>query len=320
MNKIFILSPFFIFVSFFIFSGCVIKSIPDETGKREEVQLKIKTVDEMEAELNASSTKESKEEVVAEETAIEKQPLYFKETESLYLKNQVKLTQDINFISLNSGKKLDEYTGRARLSKNPEDINFESSFVIVIALKPSQISKDIKVNAIFCQGTTINVSYEIVQNKNLEKGYFESETKFFVVQKPKFITSIIFKDKDDKKTIIYYGNRTQNSPSSLDDLKKNFTGEYKGTIPAASGPGINNDLVLYPNYTFVLRQVYLSNTDRVFEHSGNWAPTEDLSSFVLNYDKNISEQTRFYFINKNTIEQLDVYGEKINSDLYKLKK
>jgi hypothetical protein len=47
-----------------------------------------------------------------------------------------------------------------------------------------------------------------------------------------------------------------------------------------------------------------------------------LSFFVLDYESPRNEQTAFYFIDKNTIEQLDLNREriKISPELYRLKK
>ncbi|MDR0723973.1 MAG: copper resistance protein NlpE [Endomicrobium sp.] len=76
------------------------------------------------------------------------------------------------------------------------------------------------------------------------------------------------------------------------------------------------ELDLKSDYSFYLKQTYLTLNGKTFESSGKWYPTPDLSSFVLNKNKNLS----FYFKDKNTIEKLDDNGEKANSNKYTLKK
>jgi uncharacterized lipoprotein NlpE involved in copper resistance len=146
--------------------------------------------------------------------------------------------------------------------------------------------------------------------------------KIFEIEKPQIAMNICFIDADRNAKVLPLGKRNEYSPSSLDDLIRHYTGTYKGTLPAADGPCISTGLVLSKDYTFNLKTIYLSDPDRVFETEGKWATTSDLSSFVLNYDNPGEEQTYFRFLNKSTIEQLDIYGEIIESeyDYYKLKK
>ncbi len=248
-------------------------------------------------------------------------PLEIKETKGFFLRNNVKLQNEINFIIVDSNKKLDEAIGVSKLKADSVVLpDLKKTIPVVIALKPVTSVYDISVKDAYVIDSDIYTHYDVVKSSDSEAGYYTSNMKVFEIEKPNTITNISFIDADNKITVMPYGKRSFGSPQNVDIMLKNYTGTYKGTLPAADGPGIVMALSIMPDFTFRLQQTYLSNTDRTFESEGKWAPTEDLSSFVLNYDKTRDEQMRFYFVDKNTLEKLDINGEKINSELYKLKK
>ncbi|MCL2334848.1 MAG: copper resistance protein NlpE [Endomicrobia bacterium] len=248
-------------------------------------------------------------------------PLKFSEMKGYFLKNSVKLPNDVNFITAYSDKSFDAALGIAKTMTNTITMaDMRKNIVAVIAMKPSMTVNDIKINNAYLVGTNIYIDYEITSKAVSDVGYFISNMKVFEIERPQIVTNVSFSDPSKNITVLPFGKRNVSSPADVDSMVKYYTGTYKGTLPAADGPGINIVLALLPDYTFNMKQTYLNNPDRVFESSGKWAPTEDLSSAVLNYDKDASEQMRFYFIDKNTVEKLDVSGEKINSELYKLRK
>jgi len=248
-------------------------------------------------------------------------PLKFKEMQGYFLKNNVKLPQDVNFITVYSDKGFDAVLGMAKTMTNVITMaDMRKNIVAVIAMKPSTTLNDIRIKNAYLIGNNIYIDYEIVPGTSPDVGYFISNMKAFEIERPQIITSVSFSDPSKNITVTPFGKRNALSPADVDSMIKYYTGTYKGTLPAADGPGITTVLALLPDYTFNLKQTYLNNAGRVFESSGKWAPTEDLSSIVLNYDKDFSEQMRFYFVDKNTIEKLDANGERINSELYKLRK
>ena len=248
-------------------------------------------------------------------------PLSFKEVNGYFLKNNVKMDKEINFYTAESGKKFEAILGQAKavtgIVTTPD---FKKNMAVVIAVKNSTAAYNISISSAYSVGSDIYINYEITEKPLPEVGYFFPSVKVFEIEKPQQVTNISFSQQGESMVIIPFGNRSAGSPASLQIMKKYYTGSYKGTLPAADGPGIVMVLDLLPDNTYTLKETYLSHPDRVFESCGKWAPTEDLSSFVLNYDKEQSEQVRFYFINRNTIEKLDMFGDKINSELYKLKK
>ncbi|MCL2390224.1 MAG: copper resistance protein NlpE N-terminal domain-containing protein [Endomicrobia bacterium] len=300
MKKIKFCLLFLLLAQFFI-SGCMLKRIP-----REERPVSKETVKDIESKAYDSSRAVS---------------LNFNETSGYYLRNAVKLPRETNFFVAHSQKKFDEYLGKSSLNANTgANIDFKKSVAAIIILKPSSTVYDIKINNVYSVGSDIYLDYEISSKGISDTGYFVPGIKILEIEKPQIVTNVAFIDENRKIFIIPFGNRNIYSPSSVQDLKKYYTGMYKGTIPAADGPGITVHLNLIADNTFILKQSYIDRSDKVFESSGNWAPTEDLSSFVLNYDKDSEEQMRFYFIDRNTIEKLDIYGERIKSEFYKLKK
>jgi hypothetical protein len=162
----------------------------------------------------------------------------------------------------------------------------------------------------------VYAEYGIDRFSARELGYFVSNTQVFSVDKPKFVTNVCFIDNEKNVTAVPFGTRNLNSPSSVFDMLKNYTGVYKGTLPGANGEMIFTELNLKTDYTYTLKQKYLTVNGKTFTSLGNWLLLEDVNSFILNNKKDLI----FYFINKNTIEKLDNNGEKIDLELYKLKK
>jgi uncharacterized lipoprotein NlpE involved in copper resistance len=279
--------------------------------------------------LTPLSTKEgqiSKETVKEVETKaateIEKSvPAAYKEIKGYYLKNAIKLNSETNFFILDSEKRFDEFLSKshtaADVSVKPD---FKRNMAVVIALQRSTAQYDIKLTGAYLIDSYAYVNYEISEMKNLQISYYSLSAKIFEIERPQILTNVCFSDPDKKTTVLPFGNRIEGSPSNLAEMLKDYTGIYRGIIPAADGPGIETVLHLLPDYSFNLKEIYLSNPDRVFQSYGKWAPASDLSSFTLNYDKDLKDQARYRFINKRMIEKLDIYGEKIDSELYKLKK
>lgn len=296
MKKLLIfLIPFFI-------SACIPRSAPTQPSVPRETVRQI--------EIKASDTSQAV-------------MLNVKELDGYFLKNSVKLNDELNFFILGSQKEFDSALGQSKtMGKGAYLADLKNNIIAVIAMKPSQMANDIKVTKAYIIGSDIYVNYEINPKITPEVGFFISNVKAFEIERPKQILNVSFVDTNKNMRILPFGKRTVGSPVNLDALLKYYTGRYKGTMPAADGPGIAMLLTLSPDYTFRLEQSYLSNPARTFESAGKWAPGEDLSFVVLNYENPLHEQTAFYFIDRNTIEKLDINREKIetSSELYRLKK
>jgi hypothetical protein len=249
--------------------------------------------------------------------------LNVKELDGYFLRNNVKLNNEVNFFVIDSQKNFDAVLGQAKTMTNVITMtDLSKNIAAVIAMKPSQTLNDIKITKAYLIGDDIYIDYEISAKEMPEVGYFISNVKAFEIQMPERILNVSFVDTNKNMTILPFGKRTADSPMSADAMLKHYTGRFKGTIPVADGPGISMLLYLSNNYTYRLEQIYLNNPARTFENTGKWAPSKDLSFFVLDYDKSVHERTSFYFIDRNTIEKLDINGERItvNPESYRLKK
>ncbi|MCL2144376.1 MAG: copper resistance protein NlpE [Endomicrobia bacterium] len=249
-----------------------------------------------------------------------------KELDGYFLRNNVKLNNEVNFFAIDNYKKFDNILGQAKTMTNVITMaDLRKNIVAVIAMKPSQIINDIKITKAYQIGNDIYIDYEIVSQEMPEVGYFISNVKAFEIQKSEQILNVSFVDANKSMTILPFGRRTAGSPASLEAMLKYYTGRYKGAIPDAGdadGSGISVILYLSSDYTYRLEQIYLKNPARTFETAGKWTPSSDLSYFILDYDKNDEERNSFYFVDRNMIEKLDAQGERIevNPELYRLKK
>ena len=250
--------------------------------------------------------------------------LDFKELDGYFLRNNVRLNNEVNFFVIDNDKNFDGILGQSRtMAANAVSfVDLRKNIIAVIAMKPSLAVYEIKIIKAYLIEDNIYIDYEISQKYIPEAGFFISNMKAFEIQRPGKVLNVSFVNADRTMTVLPFGRRTVGSPVNAEAMLRYYTGRYRGTIPAADGPGISMILYLSSDYTYRLEQTYLNNPARTFETAGKWMPSEDLSFFTLDYDKNAQEQTSFYFIDRNTIEKLDINNEKITSDaeFYRLKK
>jgi hypothetical protein len=243
--------------------------------------------------------------------------LQFKELNGYFLRTGVKLPQEINFFTVNSLNKLYSVLSVSRITPNVIDTpDFDKDIVVVIVMKPSPVSNVVAINEVYLIGSNIYIEYDIKSDVSKKLGYFVSNAKAFKIEKPKIITNVYFVDDRKNMTAVPFGNRSINSPESISDMLKNYTGIYKGVFPAAGEEKIFTELKLNPDYTYALKQKYLKVSDKIFASGGKCAPSGDLSFFILNGNKDLI----FYFVDKTTIEKLNKNGEVINSRAYRLRK
>lgn len=99
-----------------------------------------------------------------------------------------------------------------------------------------------------------------------------------------------------------------NSQTSLD-----WQGTYKGTTPCADCEGIETEITLNNDRTFVVKTKYLGKgDDKVFEESGNF--TWDNSGLIISLNVKNGSPAK-YKVGENRLTQLDMNGEIITGDL-----
>jgi uncharacterized lipoprotein NlpE involved in copper resistance len=101
---------------------------------------------------------------------------------------------------------------------------------------------------------------------------------------------------------------SDNSQNSLD-----WQGTYKGTTPCADCEGIETELILNPDLTYILKTRYLGKGDgKVFEEKGSFVWDKTGGSIMLQGSKGGPSQ---YKVGENRLIQLDMEGKPITGAL-----
>jgi uncharacterized lipoprotein NlpE involved in copper resistance len=90
----------------------------------------------------------------------------------------------------------------------------------------------------------------------------------------------------------------------------NWDGVYTGTIPAASAPGIDVRITLYPNETYEVQYEYIGKTGS-FTDSGSF--TWDETGSVITLDT--AHLPSYYKVGEGILIQLDMRGNEITGNL-----
>jgi len=107
---------------------------------------------------------------------------------------------------------------------------------------------------------------------------------------------------------------SHNARISLD-----WDGVYTGTIPSASGPGIDVRMKLNNDQTYELRYIYLKSPNDPYTWKGNFI-WDDAGNIIT---LGIAEAPCYYFVAENKLIQLDTNKKIITgalADNYVLKK
>ena len=110
--------------------------------------------------------------------------------------------------------------------------------------------------------------------------------------------------------------RESNEQTDADSIGvNNVLGIYGGKMPCTNCDAIETVLSLSEDYEFKLRYKYQGKSDQLFEHEGKWS---------LKEGRVILEGVDYtYKVRKNSLQQLDLFGEEIKGDIasrYMLKK
>lgn len=110
-------------------------------------------------------------------------------------------------------------------------------------------------------------------------------------------------------------NDGHNAQNSLD-----WNGTYKGVLPCADCEGIQTELTLNQDMTFVLKTNYMGKDTKFPEDKGTfkWDSTGSKVELI-----GLKDQPNTYFVGENKLIQLDMEGKEITgtlADKYILKK
>jgi uncharacterized lipoprotein NlpE involved in copper resistance len=90
-----------------------------------------------------------------------------------------------------------------------------------------------------------------------------------------------------------------------------WSGTYSGTIPSASGSGIQVRMILNPNNTFELHYTYIDRSDNDFVVRGSFTWNSAGNTITLNTDR----VPPHYQVGQNYLRQLDLQGRPITGNL-----
>ena len=105
-----------------------------------------------------------------------------------------------------------------------------------------------------------------------------------------------------------------NAQTSLD-----WNGSYKGITPCADCEGIETEVTLNQDMTFVIKTKYKGKSDQVYEEKGKFKWDNTGSKITLE----TPDHPKLFFVGENTLTQLDIDGNKVTgalADSYVLKK
>lgn len=93
-----------------------------------------------------------------------------------------------------------------------------------------------------------------------------------------------------------------------------YLGTYKGILPCADCEGIETEITLNQDETYVKKTQYLGKDDKVFEELGDFTWLEDGNRMSL---EGVDSEPMLYFVSENKLIHLDQDGNKIQGSLAK---
>lgn len=131
------------------------------------------------------------------------------------------------------------------------------------------------------------------------------------------IFTIISACKTDKKSSQTLENAPDNSLNSLD-----WPGVYRGVLPCADCEGIETEIKINADLTYVIFSTYLGKNEEAFKETGSFKWDEAGAKITLENAEPNSALNQ-YLVGENMIFKLDADGNRIEGDLkekYQLKK
>lgn len=243
------------------------------------------------------------------------EPILFTPVRNYYMKEKTSDDYPIYFYTFGDQASFDKVLGAARVAQNQiTKIDFSKEVAVLMVLPISKTEKKIVVDDVTFRKNNIDVHYHIEERK--ERAFAAVTTYIFKIKRPETLLDFYFYPENQGPTRVPFGMRVENSPISVADVEARYLGTYKGIVPCASCMGIETELSLKKEGTFILKQTYLGRGTETYKETGQWTLSNDLSSVRLEYQ---STHAHYFFIDPHTIEQMDLEGNRIRSDLnYKL--
>ncbi len=106
-------------------------------------------------------------------------------------------------------------------------------------------------------------------------------------------------------------NRSQNTQNTSNPT--NFHGTYIGILPCADCEGIETEIILHKDNTYVKKTKYLGKGDhQKTEVTGTYKWSQSGNGIIL---EGITDAPNKYFVDEGAIVQADMEGERITGEL-----
>lgn len=126
--------------------------------------------------------------------------------------------------------------------------------------------------------------------------------------------SIVFSSCNASRKIA--DSNESNTPTLADNSRNSvdWDGVYRGVLPCADCEGIQTEIILNQDLTYILKTKYLSKGDSVYQEKGSFTWNEEGSKISLGglSDPN---QANSYLVGENRLFRLDAAGNRIEGAL-----
>lgn len=142
--------------------------------------------------------------------------------------------------------------------------------------------------------------------------------KNFIVPLSFAVLMLLSCEKKEEKVITQTSTEVEeqyNAKNSLD-----ITGTYRGILPCADCEGVETEISLLPDETYLKKTKYLGKDHKVYEEIGDYIWKDDGNTLIL---EGIDSEPIEYMVRENSLMQMDMQGNRITGDLsekYILKK
>lgn len=116
-------------------------------------------------------------------------------------------------------------------------------------------------------------------------------------------------DGTDASAVVHHESA---DPAGFD--RKAFAGDFAGTLPCADCPGIEMQLAIDPDGSFVLDETY-QERDASFETRGTWTVEDQGRRLRLDPDSKDEPDRLFQVVSRDELRMLDSDGQPVDSPL-----
>jgi uncharacterized lipoprotein NlpE involved in copper resistance len=121
------------------------------------------------------------------------------------------------------------------------------------------------------------------------------------------------KNNQEKDTVEELVETEQVPDMHTSKIALDWQGVYKGILPCADCEGIEIEVSLSDDKTYVVKRLYLGKEDNYFEETGVFEWTEDGGSIVL--DEKVKGSPTLFKVGENYLLHLNQKGEIIEGEL-----